>query len=69
MINACTFNTILYGEFECTGDGTNMVGRGPYARKLNKLQAEPFLRTTYINGSEWLKTFNDTLIEWNLNNV
>jgi len=39
-----------------------MAGRVPFARKLNNSEAEPFLTTAFINGSEWLMPFNDTLM-------
>ncbi|WVZ73488.1 hypothetical protein U9M48_021788 [Paspalum notatum var. saurae] len=52
---------VFYGEFNCFGDGANMAGRVAYARKLDELQARPFLNSSYINGGEWLKPFDNAL--------
>ncbi|KAG2653116.1 hypothetical protein PVAP13_1NG430500 [Panicum virgatum] len=55
-------STVFFGEYGCRGDGANMAGRVPYARKLDDSQARPFLDQSYVDGHEWLKPFDDLLI-------
>ncbi|ONI01209.1 hypothetical protein PRUPE_6G128200 [Prunus persica] len=47
-------STVFYGEYKCSGPGSNMVGRVKYAKQLNEEQIKPFLNLGYIQGSKWL---------------
>ncbi|KAJ3693517.1 hypothetical protein LUZ60_008997 [Juncus effusus] len=49
--------TILYGEYKCTGTGSNMTMRAPYVQRLNDTQAAPFLNISFINGDQWLQPY------------
>ncbi|KAK8507745.1 hypothetical protein V6N13_140491 [Hibiscus sabdariffa] len=50
--------TIFYGEYNCTGAGANMSGRVPYVQRLNDTQASIFLNTSFIDGDEWLLSYD-----------
>ncbi|KAK4488958.1 hypothetical protein RD792_004749 [Penstemon davidsonii] len=50
--------TILYGEYNCTGDGANTTLRAPYAQKLNDTQASLFLNVSFIDADQWLQSYN-----------
>ncbi|KAG0451569.1 hypothetical protein HPP92_015684 [Vanilla planifolia] len=49
--------SIFYGEYRCTGPGSNQSLRAPYVLKLNDSQAAPFLNTSFIDGDQWLQPF------------
>ncbi|EOX93212.1 hypothetical protein QUC31_004025 [Theobroma cacao] len=51
--------TISYGEYNCTGDGANTTLRAPYVQKLDDTQASIFLNTSYIDGDQWLQSYNN----------
>ncbi|CAH9089495.1 unnamed protein product [Cuscuta europaea] len=46
--------TIFYGEYKCSGAGSNTTVRVAYAQNLNDSQALPFLNVSFINGDQWL---------------
>ncbi|AES61611.1 pectinesterase [Medicago truncatula] len=43
-----------YGEYKCSGPGSNTAGRVPWARMLNDKEAQVFIGTQYIDGNTWL---------------
>ncbi|CAN4084249.1 unnamed protein product [Withania somnifera] len=49
--------TIFYGEYNCSGAGSNMALRAPYAQRLNDTQALPFLNSSFIDADLWLQSF------------
>ncbi|XP_043688992.1 probable pectinesterase 8 [Telopea speciosissima] len=49
--------TIFYGEYMCSGVGSNMTMRVPYAQSLNDTLASSFLNTTFIDGDQWLQPY------------
>lgn len=51
--------TIFYGEYNCTGAGSNMTMRAPYVQRLNDTQASLFLNTSFIDGDQWLQSYNN----------
>ncbi|KAM3282860.1 putative pectinesterase 8 [Capsicum chacoense] len=50
--------TIFYGEYNCTGAGSNMALRAPYVQRLNDTQALPFLNSSFIDADLWLQSFS-----------
>lgn len=46
--------SVYYGEYKCSGPGSNMTGRVPWARALTDQEAEPFIGTYYVEGDTWL---------------
>ena len=52
-INKCS-NTIYYGEYKCSGPGSNFSGRAPWARNLTDEEAQPFIEIHFIEGETWL---------------
>jgi len=46
---------MYYGEYQCTGPGASSSGRVKYAKILSDEEAQPFLSTSFIQGSEWLQ--------------
>ncbi|KAK9161788.1 hypothetical protein Syun_008129 [Stephania yunnanensis] len=49
---------VYYGEYKCSGPGSNLTGRVPWARMLTDQEAQPFLDTYYIQGHAWLSNPN-----------
>lgn len=45
---------VYYGEYKCSGPGSNLTGRVPWARALTDQEALPFIGTYYIDGDTWL---------------
>uniref|UniRef100_A0A0E0LSC6 Pectinesterase n=1 Tax=Oryza punctata TaxID=4537 RepID=A0A0E0LSC6_ORYPU len=62
IVTCKTKRTVFYGEFRCTGDGSNLSDRVPYAQKLSDVQVLPYLNTSFIDGDRWLKPYCDSLI-------
>ncbi|MQL83201.1 hypothetical protein Taro_015678 [Colocasia esculenta] len=48
---------IFFGEYMCSGPGSIMTERVPYAQRLNDTQAVPFFNISYIDGDQWLQPF------------
>ncbi|XP_068645129.1 putative pectinesterase 14 [Aristolochia californica] len=46
--------TVFYGEYECTGAGSNSALRVPYSKQLSRDEAAVFLDISYIDGNDWL---------------
>ncbi|KAL4031808.1 hypothetical protein IC575_010099 [Cucumis melo] len=46
--------SVLFGEYECFGDGANYSLRVPYSKQLNQIEAQPYLDVSYIDGNQWL---------------
>ncbi|KMT10039.1 hypothetical protein BVRB_5g122510 [Beta vulgaris subsp. vulgaris] len=46
--------SVYYGEYKCSGPGSNMTGRVHWARALTDKEAEPFIGTYYVEGDTWL---------------
>ncbi|KAF9669232.1 hypothetical protein SADUNF_Sadunf14G0086500 [Salix dunnii] len=45
---------VYYGEYKCTGPGSNLTGRVTWARVLTDEEAGPFIGTYYVEGDTWL---------------
>ncbi|XP_055823844.1 probable pectinesterase 8 [Solanum dulcamara] len=50
--------TIFYGEYNCSGAGSNMALRAPYVQRLNDTQVLPFLNSSFIDADLWLQSFS-----------
>ncbi|KAK8532356.1 hypothetical protein V6N13_131686 [Hibiscus sabdariffa] len=50
--------SVFYGEYKCTGAGAVMKGRAPYVQSLNDTQASLFLNTSFIDGDQWLLSYD-----------
>ncbi|XP_038905816.1 putative pectinesterase 14 [Benincasa hispida] len=46
--------SVLFGEYECFGDGANYSSRVPYSKQLNQVEAQPYLDVSYVDGNQWL---------------
>ncbi|XP_022934649.1 probable pectinesterase 15 [Cucurbita moschata] len=46
--------SVLFGEYECSGEGANRSLRVPYSKQLNQVEAEPYMDVSYIDGDQWL---------------
>ncbi|XVE63821.1 hypothetical protein DITRI_Ditri07aG0051100 [Diplodiscus trichospermus] len=46
--------TVFYGEFKCTGKGSDPSGRAKFAKQLTETEAKPFISIDYIEGTKWL---------------
>ncbi|KAJ8564584.1 hypothetical protein K7X08_001044 [Anisodus acutangulus] len=51
--------TIFYGEYNCSGVGSNMAQRAFYVQRLNDTQALPFLNSSFIDADLWLQSFSN----------
>lgn len=49
-------NTVFYGEYKCSGPGSNQNGRVSWAHQLTDAQAGPFQSINFIDGSSWLQS-------------
>ncbi|CAL2272294.1 unnamed protein product [Prunus armeniaca] len=47
-------NNMFYGEFQNSGQGSNISGQARYTKKLSDAEAKSFLSLGYIQGSKWL---------------
>ncbi|KAK4492650.1 hypothetical protein RD792_003468 [Penstemon davidsonii] len=45
---------VYYGEYKCSGPGSNLTGRVPWVRVLTDEEAKPFIGMNYIDGDTWL---------------
>ncbi|XP_059462129.1 putative pectinesterase 63 [Corylus avellana] len=46
--------TVYYGEYKCSGPGSDLSRRVPYTKKLSDNEARPFLALHFIQASSWL---------------
>ncbi|KAL3612179.1 hypothetical protein D5086_003199 [Populus alba] len=46
--------TVVFGEYECSGRGTNAGGRVPWLKPLKYEDARPYLDIGFIGGEQWL---------------
>ncbi|KAF8377874.1 hypothetical protein HHK36_031262 [Tetracentron sinense] len=46
--------TVFYGQYECSGPGSDFGGRVPWSRELTQQEAKPFISLSFIDGYEWL---------------
>ncbi|KAE9612882.1 hypothetical protein Lal_00027734 [Lupinus albus] len=47
--------TAMFGEYQCSGKGSNRTGRVEWSKALKSEEAKPFLGRDYIYGDTWLK--------------
>ncbi|EEC79546.1 hypothetical protein OsI_20666 [Oryza sativa Indica Group] len=47
--------TVFYGQYKCTGPGSNYAGRVAWSRELTDQEAKPFISLSFIDGLEWVK--------------
>ncbi|VFQ68088.1 unnamed protein product [Cuscuta campestris] len=47
--------TVFYGQYKCSGPGSNYAGRVSWCRELTDEEAKPFISLSFIDGSEWLR--------------
>lgn len=47
---------LYYGEYKCSGPGSNFSRRVPWVRKLTDQEIRPFDGTHFIQGDTWLTT-------------
>ncbi|KAI4367906.1 hypothetical protein MLD38_016532 [Melastoma candidum] len=46
--------SVNFGEYKCSGPGSNPAGRAKFSKQLSYAEAKPFLSLSYIVGSKWL---------------
>ncbi|XP_002979836.2 probable pectinesterase 53 [Selaginella moellendorffii] len=46
--------TVVYGEYECSGLGSNRRKRANWSHSLSDWQAYPYLSPLFIDGDEWI---------------
>ncbi|KAJ3709233.1 hypothetical protein LUZ61_012938 [Rhynchospora tenuis] len=49
--------SLMIGERDCHGPGSDSQNRAEWARQFSKEEVEPFLSINFINGSEWLPAY------------
>ncbi|WOL14486.1 hypothetical protein Cni_G23266 [Canna indica] len=47
--------TAYYGEYECSGPGSNVAGRVDWSRNLSSDEASRFVTKSWIDGQDWLR--------------
>ncbi|KAK3000226.1 hypothetical protein RJ639_023845 [Escallonia herrerae] len=45
---------LFYGEYDCSGPGSDVSRRVGFAKKLSDADAKPFLSLSFVEGSKWL---------------
>ncbi|CAA0824930.1 Probable pectinesterase 53 [Striga hermonthica] len=45
---------VYYGEYKCSGAGSNLTGRVAWARALTDEEAKPFIGTYFVDGDTWI---------------
>ncbi|AES67233.1 pectinesterase [Medicago truncatula] len=45
---------VYYGEYRCSGSGSNLFGRSLWIHRLIDTEAQPFISTHFIEGDAWL---------------
>ncbi|CAI8603678.1 unnamed protein product [Vicia faba] len=46
--------TVYYGEYKCSGLGSNMSERVPWVQMLRDEEVQPFIGIHFIQGDTWL---------------
>ncbi|KAK3000225.1 hypothetical protein RJ639_023844 [Escallonia herrerae] len=46
--------TVFYGEYDCSGPGSDLSHRVGFAKKLGDADVKPFLSLSFVEGSKWL---------------
>ncbi|KAK2391967.1 putative pectinesterase [Trifolium repens] len=46
--------TVYYGEYKCSGPGSNLAGRPPWVHRLTDQEAKEFIGTQFIYGDTWI---------------
>jgi len=47
--------TAMFGEYECSGKGSNRSERVEWSKTLSREEAVPFVSRDYIYGDGWLR--------------
>ncbi|GMY06471.1 Pectinesterase PPME1 [Fagus crenata] len=47
-------STVFFGEYMCSGPGSNLAGRAKFTKHMNDAQVQPFVSLGFIQGSSWL---------------
>ncbi|KAI3411286.1 Pectinesterase [Psidium guajava] len=47
-------STVMFGEYKCSGPGSNPAGRAKFAKQLGDGEVQPYISLSYIVGSKWL---------------
>ncbi|TVU28049.1 hypothetical protein EJB05_19556, partial [Eragrostis curvula] len=55
-------STVFFGEYRCYGVGSKTDGRVKYAKQLDDSEAQQYMGLSYVDGENWIKSFNDSLI-------
>ncbi|XP_059625452.1 pectinesterase 2-like [Cornus florida] len=48
------FCRVFFGEYMCTGPGSNTTNRAEFSKKLRDVDVKPFICLGFIEGSKWL---------------
>ncbi|KAL5721027.1 pectinesterase [Ranunculus cassubicifolius] len=51
--------TVFFGEYACTGPGSNYTYRAAYGKQLSHSQVSPFMDVSFIDGNQWLLSHKD----------
>ncbi|XP_030463385.2 pectinesterase PPME1-like [Syzygium oleosum] len=46
--------TVMFGEYRCSGPGSNPAGRAKFAKQLSDAEVQNYISLSYIVGSKWL---------------
>ncbi|GMY06481.1 putative pectinesterase 63 [Fagus crenata] len=47
-------STVFFGEYMCSGLGSNPASRAKFTKHMNDAQVQPFVCLGFIQGSSWL---------------
>nr|QIR83194.1 pectin methylesterase 36 [Cunninghamia lanceolata] len=47
--------TVFFGQYKCSGPGSNYEGRVSWCRELTDQEAKPFIDLSFVDGKEWIR--------------
>lgn len=47
--------TVYYGQYQCSGPGSNLANRVPWSHELSDGEASQFMQLSWIDGAKWLQ--------------
>ncbi|KAG0630518.1 hypothetical protein M758_1G184100 [Ceratodon purpureus] len=49
--------TVYYGQYKCSGPGSNQAGRVTWSHELADWEAAPFLSLSFVDGEAWIPQY------------
>lgn len=49
------YRTVYYGQYQCSGPGSDVSQRVEWSHELSDAEAQYFLQLSWIDGQSWLQ--------------